>query len=269
VGNSTTANAGNVTVYPPQTQQPARTLGGLVGVAHGIAVNTDGRVFVVAQYRAGCCQLEGTGDIYAAGKTQPLRHLRGLSGFAHSPVIDRSGNLYVGNFDVFPGWVSVYPKGHNAPSRSISTGIGLPIQLAIAPNGDLVVANGLFSGGSNVVVYPPGASAPSLTITAGVSGVTGVAVDSQGNIYVANGGDKKTKSSITVYREGQTTVSRTIQSGFKYPSALAFDGAGRLYVANVPRKGTNTIAVFGAGGSTPVRVYRLKGQFEALAVPQT
>ncbi|HEX4014381.1 MAG TPA: hypothetical protein VHX17_10910 [Candidatus Cybelea sp.] len=269
VANSTTANAGNVTVYAPQSQQPARTLTGLVGVAHGIAVDGNGRAFVVAQYRSGCCQLEGTGDVYAAGGTQPHKHLHGLSGFAHSPVLDPSGNLYVGNFDVFPGWVSVYPPGKHTPSRTISTGIGLPVQLAIAPNGDLVVANGLFSGGSNVVVYPPGASAPSLTIAAGVSGVTGVAVDAQNNIYVANGGDKKTKSSISVFREGQTTAWRTIQSGFKFPSALAFDGSGRLYVANVPRKGTNTIAVYAAGGSTPIRVYRLKGQFEALAVPQS
>jgi uncharacterized membrane protein len=172
----------------------------------------------------------------------------------------------VGNFDVFPGWVSVYPHGRHVPSRVINDGIGLPVALAVAPDGDLVVANGLFSGGSNVVVYPRGKSTPSLTI-AGIKSVSALAVDSDGDLYVGNGGSKKTKASITVYRKGQTTLSRSIHTGFVYPAALAFDGLGRLYVANVPRKGTNTIVVFAPGASTPMQTYTLKGQFSALAVP--
>jgi hypothetical protein len=36
----------------------------------------------------------------------------------------------VGNFDVFPGWVSFYARGKHVPSRVINKGIGLPIQLA-------------------------------------------------------------------------------------------------------------------------------------------
>jgi sugar lactone lactonase YvrE len=268
VGNSTASNAGNVTVYAPKSVRLQRTLNGVVGVPKGLAASAAGRLFVVAQYRSGCCGFEGTGAIYGAGATKPRRQLRDLSGFAHSPVLDKFGNLYVANFDVFPGWVSVYQPGRRVPSRVIHNGIGLPIQLALDSNGDLVVANGLFSGGCNVVVYPTGKSTPSLTITAGIQSVYAVAVDAGGNIYVANDGGKKTERSITVYRRGHKNVWRSIHSGLTSPVALAFDTSGRLYVANVPRKGANTIAVFAAGGSTPVHTYALKEQFSALAVPR-
>ena len=266
VGNSTTSNQGDVSVYAPESVNPLRILSGITGVPKGLVADASGRLFVVAQYRSGCCQLVGTGGIYAPGGTKPRHSLKGLSGFAHSPVLDQSGNLYVGNFDVFPGWVNVYARGRHVPSRVINQGIGLPIQLAIAPNGDLVVLNGLFSGGYNVVLYPAGGSTPSLTITAGLHASTAVAVDADANIYVANGRDRKGPGSITVYRNGQTTLWRTIR-GISFPAALAFDGSGRLYVANAPRKGASTITVFAAGGSKPIHTYQLTEQFAALAVP--
>jgi hypothetical protein len=266
VGNSTTSNQGDVSVYAAKSANPLRILSGITGVPKGLVADAAGHLFVVAQYRSGCCQIEGTGGIYAPGGTKPRHSLKGLSGFAHSPVLDESGNLYVGNFAVFPGWVSVYAHGRHVPSGVINEGIGLPIQLAIAPNGDLVVLNGLFSGGYNVVVYPVGQSAPSLTITAGLHAATAVAVDADGNIYVANGRDRKGHGSITVYRNGQTTLWRTIR-GIPFPAALAFDGSGRLYVANAPRKGASSIAVFAAGGSKPIHTYQLTEQFAALAVP--
>jgi hypothetical protein len=266
VGNSTTSNQGDVSVYAPDGGKPQRVLSGITGVPKGLSADAAGRLAVVAQYRAGCCELEGTGALYAVGGTEPRHHLQGLSGFAHSPVRDKFGNLYVGNFDVFPGWVSVYRPGRHVPSRVIQNGIGLPIQLAVAPDGDLVVGNGLFSGSCDVTVYPPGESTPSLTITAGIGSLYGVAVDADGNIYVANGGGKKGHGSITVYRRGQKTVWRTIHSGFTFPAALAIDRLGRLYVANVPNTGANTVAVFAAGGSTPIHTYTLKEQFSALVV---
>lgn len=265
VGNETTSNEGNVSVYAPKSGNPLRILGGITGVPKGLVADAAGRLFAVDQYRSGCCQMQGTGAIYAPGAKEPQHHLKGLSGFAHSPVLDKSGNLYVGNFDIFPGWVSVYRDGQHVPSRIINKGIGLPIQLAVAPNGDLIVLNGTFSHSYTVTVYPSGKSTPSLTITAGLRSSTGVAVDADGNIYVANGGDKK--GSITVYLKGQTTVSRSIHSGITFPAALAFDALGRLYVANVPSKGANTIAVFATGGSKPEHIYALKEQFSALAVP--
>jgi sugar lactone lactonase YvrE len=268
VGNSTSSNEGNVSVYAPKSVQPLRTLSGVVGVPKGLVANDVGRLFVVAQYRSGCCQLVGTGGVYAAGGTKPRENLKGLSGFAHSPVLDRSGNLYVGNFDVFPGWVSVYPRGHHIPSHVINTGIGLPIQLALTPDGDLVVLNGLFSGGYNVTVYPAGTGTPSLTITAGLHQCTGIAVDADGNIYVANDKDKTRRGSVTAYQSGQTTLWRSIHAGITSPAALAFDSSGRLYVANVPRKGANSIVVFAPGGSTPMHKYRLREEFSALAVPR-
>ena len=268
VGNTTGSNLGDISVYAPKSAQPLRILNGIVGVPKGMVANAAGRLFVVAQYRSGCCQMQGTGAIYAPGATNPQQSLKGLSGFAHSPVVDKSGNTYVANFDVYPGWVSVYARGQHRPSRTISNGIGLPIQLAIDPNGDLVVVNGLFNHTADVTVYPPGQSVPSLTITAGVHYPTGVAVDAEGNIYVANDGVKRTQRSITVYQRGQIKAWRTIHAGITYPSALAFDGVGRLYVANAPNKEANTVSIFAAGGSRPVQKYVLAQEFAGLAVPR-
>jgi hypothetical protein len=268
VGNSTASNQGDVSIYAPKSVKAQRILSGLLGVPRGLAANAAGRLFVVAQYRLGCCEVEGTGAIYPPGATKLQRHLKGLGSFPNSPVLDKFGNLYVANFDVFPGWVSVYGRGRHVPSRVIQNGIGLPVQLAIAPNADLVVANGLFSGHSNVLVYPAGESVPSLTIVAGLRRANAVAVDADGNIYVANGDYRNARGVVTVYHKGQNSVWRTIRSGITFPAALAFDGSGRLYVANAPRKGANTIAVFASGGSTPMRTYTLKERFSAIAVPR-
>jgi sugar lactone lactonase YvrE len=268
VANSTGTNEGDVTVYAPKSVNPLRTLTGIVGEPKGLVANAAGRLYVVAQDRVGCCQLEGTGGIYPPGATAPKHQLQGLSGFAHSPLLDPSGTLYVGNFSVFPGWVSVYDAGRLRPSRVINKGIGLPIGLTLAPNGDLVVLNGLFSGGYDVTVYPPGESAPSLTITEGLHRCTAVAVDADSNIYVANDKNKHFHGSVTMYLSGQTTVSRSIESGITFPAALAFDGSGRLYVANSPDKEASTLVVFVAGSSVPLHTYRLAEQFAALAVPQ-
>jgi hypothetical protein len=271
VGNSTTSNGGDVSVYAPKSVKSLRVLSGIIGTPGGLVANKAGRLVAVGQYRVGCCGFQGTGAIYAPGATEPRRRLKDLSTFAGSPVLDKFGNLYVSNFSVFPGWVSVYHHGQNVPSRFIQQGIGLPTALAVAPNGDLVVGNGLTSLSSkaaDVVVYPAGKSSPSLTITAGLQSLYDVAVDTEGNIYVANVRNQKARSSITVYRKGHTNVWRSIHSGITAPVRLAFDSSGRLYVANAPNNQTNTIAVYAAGGSTPIRTYALKEEFSALAVPR-
>jgi hypothetical protein len=268
VGNSLGSDEGNVSVYAPMSLSPLRTLSGFTGVPEGLVADTTGRLFLFSQYREGCCQLGGDGEIYAPGGTQPQHSMKGVSGFAHSPALDKFGNLYVANFDVFPGWVSVYAPGKHVPAHVIATGIGLPIQLAVASQTDLVVLNGLFSGGNNVTVYPNGATAPSLTITAGLHASASLAVDDAGNIYVGNGRDHKQPGEVTVYNKGQTTISRTIQTGITFPSALAFDASGRLYVANVRRNGASTITVYAPGASTPLHTYKLAEQYASMAVPR-
>jgi hypothetical protein len=271
VGNSTTSNGGDVSVYGPKSVNPQRILGGIIGEPDGLAANAAGRLVVIGQHSVGCCGFQATGAVFAPGATEPRRRLKDLSTFAGSPVLDKFGNLYVSNFSVFPGWVSVYHHAQNVPSRFIQKGIGLPTALAVAPNGDLVVGNGLFSlftSGADVVVYPAGKSLPSLTITAGLQSLYDVAVDDDGNIYVANIPNGTGRASITVYRKGHKNLWRSIHSGITAPVRLAFDGSGRLYVANAPNNGTNTIVVYAAGGSKPLRTYTLKDEFSALAVPR-
>jgi hypothetical protein len=70
--NSNVSNDGDVSVT------------GLTCVSEGLIADAAGRLFAIAQYRAGCCQSASTGAIYEAGAATPWQHLRDLSGFAHT-----------------------------------------------------------------------------------------------------------------------------------------------------------------------------------------
>jgi hypothetical protein len=268
VGSSTSPAAGYINVYAPNSTTPTRTISNLNGEPHGLAVNAAGRLFTALQVRHGCCQIIGAGYVYKAGASTPMQKLEDLSGFAHDLVFDKSGNLYVANFDVMPGWISVYGRGDYVPNRFIHDGIGFPDGMAITPSGDLVVLSLLINHTFNVTVYPAGQSSPSLTITQRLLNPDDVAVDAAGNIYVANTGDSKSLGSITVYRAGRKNVWRTIRTGIDYPVRVALDGENRLYVANSPSTGTNTVTVYAPGGSTPVETYQLKEDVSQLYVPR-
>src|SRR5580700_11874507 len=56
VGNETASNQGDVSVYAPKSVNPLRTLSGITGVPKGLVADAAGRLFLVAQYKSGCCQ---------------------------------------------------------------------------------------------------------------------------------------------------------------------------------------------------------------------
>jgi WD40 repeat protein len=257
----------DVTVYAARTGRLLRTLKGYKGASYALAFSPGGELFVVSDYKNGCCDISGSVAVYAPGGTRPIRRLANVGGFPGKPAFDASGNFYQPNFEVFPGWIAVYAPRATTPFRIIQKGIGFPLQLVFDAHQRLYVLNGTFGGGSDVTVYAPGKDSPKRTITTGLSNSSAIALDSRGNLYVANRGEKKTPASVTVYAPHAAAPVRTIRTGIQDPIALAFDTKGRLYVANVPAKGPDTVTVYAPNSETPQQTYRLAEGATALAIP--
>lgn len=126
---------------------------------------------------------------------------------------------------------------------SITTGIDLPVNVAVDLNGMLYVAN---NGNGTVTEYPFGATSPSVTLSGGpLVDPNGIAVDNNGTVYVTSG-TSAGACYVLVYPKGASTPSEQI-NGFDLPVGLAIDRKGNLYVgdalANVVwkvRKGSTT-----------------------------
>jgi hypothetical protein len=269
VSNSIGGISGNsdVTVYAAGTRRLLRKLKGYKGAANALVFSPAGALFVVSDYKNGCCDISGSVAVYAPGGTRPIRRLSNVGGFPGKPAFDASGDYYQPNFDVFPGWIGVYAPGAATPFRVVQKGIGFPLQLVFDAHQRLYVLNGVFGGGNDVTVYPLGGDSPARTITTGLSNSSAIALDSDGDLYVANRGEKKVSASVTVYAPTATAPVRTIRTGIQDPVALAFDTEGDLYVANVPAKGSDTVTVYAPNSETPKQTYRLGEAATALVIP--
>lgn len=202
-------------------------------------------------------------DALAAGANNPppLRKIVNGMSAPTGMAVDSSGNLYVCNnsgFGARPNgkgsyWtVDVYKRGQLKPFESYTNGVWSPVDVAIASDGTVYIAN--YS--STVTVYPPGSLYSSMSLVA-PSGQAplGIAFDAKGNVYVSyvlpSGG-----GSVYQYAPGQTTGTNlgiTFSSGGN-PHGLAFDRSGNLVVAvsRAPNSGSD-IEVFAPGSTKPKR----------------
>jgi len=173
-------------------------------------------------------------------------------------AVDPSGNVYICNnagtsSRVKPmgkgTWtVGVYHRGQTTPFESYTTGVWNPVDVAVASDGTVYIAN--YS--SAVTVYPPGSLQPSMSL-AGPAGEAplGLALDASRNVYVsyvnASGG-----GSIYKYAHGQTTGSNLGIAFSGSPHGLAIDRSGNLLVAvsTAPNPGSS-IEVFPPGKTHP------------------
>ena len=174
-------------------------------------------------------------------------------------AVDGAGNVYVcNNAGSSPNgragkgkgiWrVNVYKRGQTTPFRYYVDGVWNPVDIAIASDGTVYIAN--YSGA--VTVYQPNAMHVSRTLV-GPPGQAplGIAFDAAGNTFVSyvlpSGG-----GSIYEYAPGQNTGSDVGISFSGSPHGLAVDSDGNLVVAvsNAPNPGS-AILVFAPGGKQP------------------
>lgn len=131
-------------------------------------------------------------------------------------------------------------------ARAANYPLNAPQGLAVAPNGNLYVAN---TNSNNVLVYNPAHTQLSgKTITKGIASPTGVAFDTSGDLWVTNAAS----NSITEYNAaGTQIVGSTITNGISSPYGLAIDGLGDLWVNN----GYVNVSVYLATASSPAFSY--------------
>jgi sugar lactone lactonase YvrE len=259
VGNEDETNStGTVTEYAPGSTSPSRTISNLPGNPRALAVDASNNVYVIGNFKAGCCGFEGFGNVYGPTGKKLLRKLKGVGSFPGRPAFDAQGNLYIPNFETFPGNVNVYPPGATKPTRAIQDGIGFPKALAFDASGNLYVLNNTLNHSTDVTVYAPGSGSVLRTISKGMKTGYTMLLDSKDNVYVANDEGRGVPNEVLVYAAGTTTLLNTITTGVQYPVGLAFDSSGNLYVANAPRSLKNTVTEYAPGTSTPSNTYKLK-----------
>jgi 6-phosphogluconolactonase (cycloisomerase 2 family) len=158
-GNAYVAGDGVITVYPPGSTKPSRTISDGIDFPTQLAIDASGNLYVgnldptacgsVTVYDAATGALENT---ITDGICEPI-----------SLAFDSLGNLYVGNeADTNSSDVTVYAVGTRALMETITEGINVPFGLSLDPSNNLYVSN---YGANTVTVYPPNETSPSETLT--------------------------------------------------------------------------------------------------------
>ncbi len=163
----------------------------------------------------------------------------------NSVAIDNAGNLFVAthstnqaNFPTVAGNIVEYPASGASYGTPVTVAtLNYPFDLAIAPNGDLVVSAITTSDGSAIYDVPRTSTGYGTPVALTSSGQRpfGVAVDSLGDIfYIQSGTLFKMQKSINTYGSPiQIATGLTIGGG------LAVDAANNVYVPILPSGTTN------------------------------
>ncbi|MGA7356079.1 MAG: SMP-30/gluconolactonase/LRE family protein [Candidatus Cybelea sp.] len=167
------------------------------------------------------------------------------NGYLHAAK--HKATLFVSDLDADA--IRLFPANKKNPKQngSITTGINLPINVAVDPHGMLYVAN---NGNSTVTEYPFGKTSPSVTLS-GTQLVfpNGIAVDNKGTVYVTSGATAGS-CYVLVYPKGASTPSEEI-NGFDLPVGLAIDKGGNLYVGDALQ---NVVWKVPKGSTTPSKL---------------
>jgi sugar lactone lactonase YvrE len=197
---------------------------------------------------------DGAVTEYDRGSVIPSRKIE--KDYAWAVATDGANNLYVAScpscheYGFGKSSVDVYKAGTTKLLRTITTGIDLPISLAVDTNNDLYVLSGSYPHPA-VTVYAPGSSKPLRRITRGVTGPAEIALDPSNDLFVMNS-EPSGSPTVVEYEAGSGKVLRTIATGIQSPQAIAVDGSATLYVANNSGGvGRGMISVYPPGASTP------------------
>jgi len=159
----------------------------------------------------------------------------------------KKATLFVSDIDADS--IRLFPAKKTNPKQkgAITTGINVPVNVAVDLRGTLFVAN---NGNSTVTEYPFGKTSPSVTLSgAPLVFPNGIAVDNNDTVYVTSGATAGS-CYVLVYPKGASTPSEQI-NGFDLPVGLAVDKSGNLYVGDALQ---NAVWEVPKGSTTPSKL---------------
>ena len=168
-------------------------------------------------------------------------------GNGYFPRAKRKATLFISDIDADA--IRLFPANKKNPKQNgtITSGINLPVNVAVDLHGTLYVAN---NGNSTVTEYPFGKTSASVTLSGGqLVYPNGIAVDNKGTVYVTSGATAGA-CYVLVYPKGASTPSEQI-NGFDLPVGLAIDKSGNLYVGDALQ---NAVWEVPSGSTTPSKL---------------
>jgi DNA-binding beta-propeller fold protein YncE len=225
------------------------------------ATQYDGRVFVSDLVNDSVWICPANFHDIRNGFTFPTGQLSGVS----NPVqiaIDRDGTIYVANSQTDAtgaGAVTIYPRGHTAPVRTLTAGLNTSMGVAVDSAGTVYVSNKLLG---SIEIFRKGASVPSATITANLKGPDGLAVNRAGDLFVAD----SSANDVLMLVHGAKAPKSLGLSDLTRPTGIAVDAHDNLYVANL--LGTSSsIAVYAPHATKPSREFAVRGPYRLVDQP--
>lgn len=221
-GNLYVANSGNdsVTIYPPGSSSPSRTLQQDLITPAAVAVDAKGNVWVSNELGS----FQGSVVEFPAGKTSPSTVISGLN--PYGVAVDSLGNLYVENYNNSAAFVSVYPPGSTKPSKEFGKkNLIEPLGITVGPTGDVYVCDYQYN---EVFIYAAKTYKLRKKVFIETGSLSALTLSHNGRLYVADS-DMAVVSEVSRNGFGQVLPNR-----FHNSLSSAFGVAADPAVASGP-----------------------------------
>ena len=221
-----------------RNSQQTFTSGTDVAAPQGIAIDSQGNVFVANQLNYSISKFDSSGTLLATiGSAASLNYPMGLA-------LDSAGTLYAANYGSGPAANSVarFDAGGNFVA-SMTAQIDRPVGVAVDTGGHLFVGNWFLN-----TVSKFDASGTFLATIGSSSTITnpgGLVTTAAGELYVASEG-----SGVISLFDAAGTYQSSIGSGagLLAPSGVARDRLGNLYVSSGTDSSNSLISKFDSAG---------------------
>lgn len=198
-----------------QAQVTVTEIGRGISAAYGLAVGSDGSVYVV------------NNDDLSSGRASLLK-IQGNTITSLSSALDRSFGVTVdAQNHIFVAESDAKDVREFDPQGNVIATISLAFQpygIALASDGDFYLSD---VADKTIVKLDP-KTGQTTTIAGGFSAPIGIALDNAGNIYVADNGSGVVKK-IDIHNNNNVII---LGSGFGTPISVAVDNIGNIYVAD-------------------------------------
>ena len=249
----TDEGANTVTVYDRNGMQVTPTIGDGLDYPNSIAVNQNGKIYVVNFNPLGGQSTNGTVTTYLPDgtRTAPTITIEERGYWAPTGIaVDKSGKIFVLSsvHDGSPGRVVTYAPDGRRTSLTFRTGAD-SAGLTIDGNGKIYVTNDEAANRKgSVTTYLPDGSPTTPTITHGIDQPAGIAVDGSGTIYVANsnnsGPDGELSGFVTLYNSDGSGPVQRIRTRRLGSDGIAVNTDGKFYLVN----GNGSVTTYSRNG---------------------